>query len=673
MSGEIKVKLAGAVLLSVFVAGGSDALNRGETSIIAGSGQPAGDTGASYDAFTGLPVLNSAGEAAFTTILDGSGPAALMRATDQRADVIVRNDRVMNGLSEAIGFDTEPAINNRGQVAFRGYLDSDFGTKGVYLGDASGVNEIARTGGSPAFYVGDTYADSFSPPLLNDAGDVAFRAKLEGGEDDAGIYRWDGTETRRVARGGLASLETVGVPTGMNDSGSVIFNAKEPNPIAQSIFIGTGRNIDLGDPLVRSGTTVSTPGAQVGEILPNELSQPQIRDNSEVVFNADVRFQVDGVSSFAHGIIELPRDSPLLTRVISGGVDGQDSPFGGRWATADVVALNNDGQLLLDASTDTGLHAGYLVYDSAYPRGRFVFNRAALLDSDIDVYTEVEAGAFSEGGHLAISTQGGPGDSERAIYMIDTQSGFVDLPEGPVPRDERYTVAETGNMLMGSEIVDLEFVADQFEQKGLTPDPEAAATERAGVNERGQVAYWYELADGRTGIALWSPPRLQQVVDGSFDEGLFRWDIEGAGQALAVERAFADRAAELTPGSPVTLSQAVDTPDKAYDVSFDFRFIEDDGTLVVTLDGETIAELDGATLGAMDGFDTESVRLETLQNMEDTPLAFTFDGPADAAVRLDNISLRAVPEPSSLALLMIGAAGWLSRRGPRERRRTGDA
>ena len=150
---------------------------------------------------------------------------------------------------------------------------------------------------------------------------------------------------------------------------------------------------------------------------------------------------------------------------------------------------------------------------------------------------------------------------------------------------------------------------------------------------------------------------------GGLPEG---WTASGDGTATTVVDPAdpANVCAQLTTGSPVVLSQLIDTPAGPFYVVFDYQFITTTGTLDVLLDGTSIGTLD-APDPATGTWDTENLVVDddALKDLTQVPLSFELDGPTGSQVLLDNVTLMAItPEPATLGLLAAGALAALVRR-----------
>ncbi len=95
--------------------------------------------------------------------------------------------------------------------------------------------------------------------------------------------------------------------------------------------------------------------------------------------------------------------------------------------------------------------------------------------------------------------------------------------------------------------------------------------------------------------------------------------------------------AELTSGSPTSISQTVDTGATPFDLSFNFRFETTTGELTVTLDGTVLgAIMAPGTLTR--AFQNAKFLVDgSLLNQTGLELKFEIDGPAGSTVVLDNI------------------------------------
>jgi hypothetical protein len=94
----------------------------------------------------------------------------------------------------------------------------------------------------------------------------------------------------------------------------------------------------------------------------------------------------------------------------------------------------------------------------------------------------------------------------------------------------------------------------------------------------------------------------------------------------------------MTTGSPVTLSQTVNTPAAAFNLEFDYLFTTVTGQLTVLLDGVALGFVTAPAV-VNGSFTTASipVNIPGLLNRTGINLEFVLDGPTGSSVRLDNI------------------------------------
>jgi len=116
-----------------------------------------------------------------------------------------------------------------------------------------------------------------------------------------------------------------------------------------------------------------------------------------------------------------------------------------------------------------------------------------------------------------------------------------------------------------------------------------------------------------------------------------------------------DFVARLVTGSPVSLSQTVDTPGSLFDLAFDYQFRSTTGVLDVLLDGMSVGTITAPT-SLTSEFTTASFRIDgELLNRTDVDLEFLLDGPARSSLLLNNV---AFPEVVNGDFQTEGLAGW---------------
>jgi len=187
--------------------------------LVARTGNVAPETdGANFSAF-GLsnPVLNDAGQTAFTgELLQGTDVdfrnafGVWLEGGGTGLTLIVRTGNVAPDTGGAnfssFGFGITPFLNNAGQLAFRGFLDTVGTGTGIWSGSGgSGLALVAREGNSAPGTGGAIFASNlnFTVPTFNEAGQTAFFARITGAGVDSGNNRGIWSE------GGSAGLALV--------------------------------------------------------------------------------------------------------------------------------------------------------------------------------------------------------------------------------------------------------------------------------------------------------------------------------------------------------------------------------------------------------------------------------------------------------------------------------
>lgn len=125
-------------------------------------------------------------------------------------------------------------------------------------------------------------------------------------------------------------------------------------------------------------------------------------------------------------------------------------------------------------------------------------------------------------------------------------------------------------------------------------------------------------------------------------------------------------AVQLYAGSMVELSQNVSTLFDPFYISFDAWAQDDTGTLSLLLDGNLLQSWNYSELG-LDDFMSFSVLVDNpnLLGQIDMKLAFQWDATTNYSVILDDIRMTAVPEPSTLFVLLVASTVVACRRRSR--------
>ncbi len=189
--------------------------------------------------------------------------------------------------------DERPALNDSGEVAFYAELEGPGVTAANDVGIFTSGALVARTG-DPAPGVGGAVYESFgNEPALNNAGETAFRARLTGPgvtpDNNTGVF----TSGALVARDGDAAP---GIGGAVYSQGvSPFFGRPSLNDVGQvaftAVFDGPGVTLDNRRGIIASGALVErtgnvAPGTGGAEFL--FLGSPTLTSAGETVFYGTV-------------------------------------------------------------------------------------------------------------------------------------------------------------------------------------------------------------------------------------------------------------------------------------------------------------------------------------------------------------------------------------------------
>lgn len=267
---------------------------------------PGGPSTDFFHSFSNVPALNDGGQILF------EGASEL---NNQRANCLFRSNpltRLFDGLGQPApgGNGTVfllspthewPAFNQKGVAAFvaalTGTSNGSSDDTAIYrTSSPRQLTEIVREGKAPPEGNG-VFDQIFFPgqinPILNESGQVAFRAALRGSSggltDNQGIYRGNGKTLIKIARSGPTqtlpgggTIHSFGTPSScdMNDSGEVVFPVDlDGNSAVEAIYEGSGGAL--------------TKIARFGDTIPNTADTfagfnawPRINNKGQVAFNA---------------------------------------------------------------------------------------------------------------------------------------------------------------------------------------------------------------------------------------------------------------------------------------------------------------------------------------------------------------------------------------------------
>lgn len=328
---------AGQVAFSGFLlegVGGVDSTNSHgiwlESTLIAREGSQAGGVpaGAVFGNF-GIPVLNDLGQVAYWGSLQ-QGAGGVDSTNDSgiwRDSALIVRAGVQAGGAPAgavfSGFNSSVRFNDAGQVAYEGILRQGVG--GVNSSNDSGLwrdsTLIAREGSQAGGVSAGAVFDDFAVFVLNNAGNIVYRATLEqgvGGVDstnDTGIWR---DSTLVVREGSQASGIQQGIvyntfsTYATNDAGQVAYEA--------SLRVGDGGGV----PMDSQGIWISgTNGETILAVLQGTFLAGRVVGNSIQLGSLNNFSQVAYLAGFTNGESGIFLYTPEIhwTRTTSGGWD----------------------------------------------------------------------------------------------------------------------------------------------------------------------------------------------------------------------------------------------------------------------------------------------------------------------------------------------------------------
>jgi hypothetical protein len=227
------------------------------TVALSGDAAPGTGAGVNFDGF-GSPVLNGAGQTAFVGVLTGAGVNSTndsgiwSEGGGSGLTLVAREGAAAPGTGPGVnfGFLESPVLNGAGQTAFFGFLTgtgvNSTNAWGIWSeGGGSGLTLVARAGAAaPGTGPGVNFSLLVSP-VLNGAGQTAFRSSLTGvgvnSTNDSGIWlEGGGSGLALVARTGAAAPGT-GAGVDFNGFGFPVLNGA-----GQIAFLGglTGAGVD---------------------------------------------------------------------------------------------------------------------------------------------------------------------------------------------------------------------------------------------------------------------------------------------------------------------------------------------------------------------------------------------------------------------------------------------
>jgi len=256
--------------------------------IVAREGSPAPGTGANFEGDNNVVVLNDAGQTAFLELINGPGVVNLnnrfgiwSEGRGNGLELVARGGNAAPGTGDGVNFFVlmDPVINSAGQTAFTGNLAGPgiraSNGSGIWSeGGGNGLELVVRAGdAAPGTSAGITFS-AFRSVALNDAGQTAFRGVLGGFDPGVGAFINDFGVWSEGGGNGLELVAREGSPAPGTSDGVNFLRLNDPvlNGAGQTAFAGflTGTGVNATNDLglfAEDSLGVLTLIARTGDLL----------------------------------------------------------------------------------------------------------------------------------------------------------------------------------------------------------------------------------------------------------------------------------------------------------------------------------------------------------------------------------------------------------------------
>lgn len=468
-----------------------------EVVVFDGDANPDND-GAYNFTFSSAPAsLSDFGMAAFATDLGTGNGEGAYRGNPSLVQEIAQTGDLVSGIpfnEFATAQQPGPAINASGTVLMHVSLGIPAVANALVIGNPSSQTLVVVEGDAAP---GNGQIVPAGRGDLSDTGRVAFSANLfntsGGSSDDDAIFRWDGSGQPLVpiVREGDPAPDANG--TFFVSGGSGSFSSPSVNNAGQVAFFSeiAGSSISFDRGVFRGDGGTPTTIARVGGSAPSGGTYNDFGPGTSVPIN--ITGQVAFHASTSAGATGVFRGDGTTTTIIAlNGSIPSNAPGVTVGFPIRQVTLNDAGQVAFMTTSsggDSGIFRGdgsggsliAIAYeDMPSPDGDGVFNSTfSSQDFALNNLGQVVFTASVD------STPGVAGGNEAALFFFDDALGLL-------------KIARVGDSFLGSTFAALTFAGT--DQLGvLSPN-------QSGLNNLGQVAFNFQLADGRDGIAMWSVP-----------------------------------------------------------------------------------------------------------------------------------------------------------------------
>jgi len=461
------------------------------------------------------PSINNAGQLAFVTQLGGTSGgtadnlALVRRETNGGITMIARRGETFDGKPINTFFPASAYIDGDGTVGAVLALGPPTVLWHVF-GDDGALTPMYTTAMPSPSGQSNTLLSVLNA-TVNDSGVAIYRAIFNGAQPEVGLYQraTNGTHSVRVLQGASA-------PRG----GTISSTSGRPM-LNESNQIGAILTVDTGTAMIKSaaridGTTVHELARQGDLIADGITTIGQIRSSAGFVNSAgQVAFAADYTQPASRQGIFLADDNS--TTLVAPGL----LPGSGTSATnIQLVGISDAGRVAFTTEFlgGTDQPSGMYLTGSGTPTLVAFEDTATPIAGKFFRTFYSDAAVLSDSGQLAffaeLSDTANGVAAGKGLFFYDPASGL-------------QQIARTGDALLGSAITNLYFNGSTNSTTTVSPD-----TSLSGLNNAGQVAFSFTLANGNDGMAIWSNLPGDHNRDGIVDAADYVvWRKTGGTQA----------------------------------------------------------------------------------------------------------------------------------------------